>query len=347
MRPRAIVVYFLNGVAGMIANIATLDARRRSLPEALRGVRLRGTDVGDQPGDAAVGHDRRIPLPACLRRPPGAADRGIGGVHRLHVCAGAAARSRHRANTAGRNAIAKKEQACAGRGNRACLLLQAPCRPVGTEIRCSGRTYIGSDRHRWRQQLLPPAVRGECGRNCRAALKFICRHAADCETGRMLRQFRDENPLEPVGSCRRFPGEFGGCFTRSFLFCSLRGPTAARPQHGDPAERTGLPLRAVGLLATAGHSDTRRSSHKCRPAAARHAATARVPDSRLLSTNVPLVEFRSVTLTSSPSTSIRQCARETSAPSSSSAHGGARPMVSAPAGSATRRTADSGCRITR
>ena len=75
-----------------------------------------------------------------------------------------------------------------------------------------------------------------------------------------------------------------------------------------------------------------RSVHSCRCAARLRATARAVAVSRLLSRNVPLVEFRSVTLASPSATSMRQWVRETSAPSSSRVLGGARPMVSEPAG---------------
>ena len=65
-------------------------------PGARRGVRLRGPDVGDQPGDAVGGHQRRVPLRACIRRPPRAADRGVGRLHRLRAGADPAVRDRAR-----------------------------------------------------------------------------------------------------------------------------------------------------------------------------------------------------------------------------------------------------------
>ena len=63
----AVMVYFCHGVAGMIANVATLTLAAEHCPAARRGVRLRGTDVGDQPGDAVGGHQRRVPVRACIR----------------------------------------------------------------------------------------------------------------------------------------------------------------------------------------------------------------------------------------------------------------------------------------
>ena len=50
MKISAIAVYFVNGVAGMIANIATLTLAAEHCPERVRGLRLRRADVGHQPG---------------------------------------------------------------------------------------------------------------------------------------------------------------------------------------------------------------------------------------------------------------------------------------------------------
>ena len=60
-------VYFLFGIAGMIANVATLTLAAEHCPAACRGVRLRGIDVGDQSGNAIGGYQRRVPVRACVR----------------------------------------------------------------------------------------------------------------------------------------------------------------------------------------------------------------------------------------------------------------------------------------
>ena len=88
----AIAVYFLNGVAGMIANIATLTLAADHCPKrsegfafaALMSVINLATPLADTIG--AFLYQHRVPPGA------GAADRGVGGVHRVHLRACAAAR---------------------------------------------------------------------------------------------------------------------------------------------------------------------------------------------------------------------------------------------------------------
>ena len=111
----AIAVYFLNGVAGMIANIATLTLAADHCPRALRGLRLRRADVGHQPGDAARRHDRRIPLPASVPRPLAPLIVVSAAFTAFDVRAGAIARLGDRADAGWPDAV-KREQACAGRG---------------------------------------------------------------------------------------------------------------------------------------------------------------------------------------------------------------------------------------
>ena len=162
-------------------------------------------------------------------RPAGTADRGIGRVHRLRVRAGAVARPWNCANATRCNAMKeKREQACASRGNRACLLLQAPCRPVGTEIRGSGEgrksglVCTGDARSYATRRC------GDCGRKCSCRGKFIFRR------GRLRNRkdappIPDENPSPTRLLLSQISGEFWQVLYAEFsvLFLRATDPAAA------------------------------------------------------------------------------------------------------------------------
>ena len=89
--PSAIMVYFLNGVAGMIANIATLTLAAEHCPErsegfafaALMSVINLATPLADTIGAFLYQH---------CSTGAGTADRRLGGVHGVDIRACAAAR---------------------------------------------------------------------------------------------------------------------------------------------------------------------------------------------------------------------------------------------------------------
>ena len=90
----AIAVYFLNGVAGMIANIATLALAADHCPPrsegfafaALMSVINLATPLHDTIGALLYEH--------VFDKPVDAADRGVCGIHRADLAAGAAAGAR-------------------------------------------------------------------------------------------------------------------------------------------------------------------------------------------------------------------------------------------------------------
>ena len=90
----AVVVYFLTGVAGMIANVATLTLAADHSPAraegfafaALMSVINFATPLADTSGAFSVR--------ACLQQPLGAADRRVGRVHRFRTGADPAVRNR-------------------------------------------------------------------------------------------------------------------------------------------------------------------------------------------------------------------------------------------------------------
>ena len=267
----AIAVYFVNGVAGMIANIATLTLAAEHCPERSEGFAFAALMSVINLANAARRHDRRVPLPASVPPDAGAADRGIGGIHRVHIRAGATARQvRDSATeylTAGEN-----EQACAGRGNPHACSSGRHADQWGPMIRVRGgriADLIGmSD-----AGSMPPAVVAiAAGTFSGRTARFMPTGPARA-TGRMLRQFTRKIPRQIPPECvREFLREFGGRYTRSFRFCSyddlLRRGRSTVTSANDAPPRAVCLLGLQNALIFAGHA------HSCRSATARRAAVA-------------------------------------------------------------------------
>ena len=92
----AIAVYFINGVAGMIANIATLALAADHCPARSEGFAFAALMSVINLATPLARHDRRVAVPASVPREAGATDRGLGRVHRGDLPADARAPPRPR-----------------------------------------------------------------------------------------------------------------------------------------------------------------------------------------------------------------------------------------------------------